>query len=1012
MEHGMDHLNVDDDGVTVSAVDQSPETKPKTKKIVKIAKGSATHRSTSPTTSGYKDLQDFLFKHRYAKPADGEDDTRPITHTRIPSKKDNIPGGSFHIPVDEYDLFMQLYFDAVIAKKTVEHLTERQLTTGGPIAVDLDLHYALDIAGRVHTHDHVVDLIDAYLVEFKTMFQFDADTKFPVFVFEKPDVNRVAEKNMTKDGIHMIIGIQMDRVAQCILRKRIMTHAQELFGDFPLINTWNEVFDEGISAGHTNWQLYGSRKPNHDTYMLTHVYEIAYDPEDGEFSYNDKSPADYLTAEAISQLSVRYTKHPQFFYRAAFMQELAAASGGSGDAVAGRRRTPPPPENAFIEEDEPMHGLDIKKIRTREELDYCLNRLLDSISSREYHLRETYEYTMVLPEPYYGEGSYTKWIRVGWALKNASARFLIVWLVFSAKSAAFRFTDIPDLCSQWASFERKHGGVTSRSIMYWARHDNREGYDAVHKNTLSHLIDQTINRISSDNVNKTDRNAKGCSDYDLAIVLHQMYKDEYVCADVKNNVWFRFRNHRWKQIDSGSTLRLAISKDLRDLYEKRAEELANYKSTLDPEDEKYKIISARIEVVLKIYLRLGQTSDKKNIMQEAKDLFYDSDFEFQNRLDSNPYLLCFNNGVMDFKEGVFRRGLPEDYLTKCTGIDYYPLSDPRHRGVEEEIHDFMAKLFPHVELREYMWDHLASVLIGTPSVNQTFNNYIGVGANGKSVLTDLMSQTLGNYKVSAPISIMTQPRVKVGGASPEIAALQGARYIVMQEPSKGDVIQEGPMKELVSGVEPITARSLFRDPVTFTLQGKFIVASNVFMGVKSNDEGTWRRLRVVDFLAVFTENPVHDDPEKPFQFKLDRHLKDKFPVWCITFAAMLVARALKTKGVVNDCDMVLAASHAYRDRQDYLSEFVRDKVVRCQGSSIRKSQLSEEFKVWYNINFGTRNPSPKDLHEYMDRQFGKQRGGVWVNVKLKYNDDEDSNDGGEVEYEEDDITSVISANEL
>ena len=210
---------------------------------------------------------------------------------------------------------MQLYFDAVIAKKTVEHLTERQLTTGGPIAVDLDLHYALDIAGRVHTHDHVVDLIDAYLVEFKTMFQFDADTKFPVFVFEKPDVNRVAEKNMTKDGIHMIIGIQMDRVAQCILRKRIMTHAQELFGDFPLINTWNEVFDEGISAGHTNWQLYGSRKPNHDTYMLTHVYEIAYDPEDGEFSYNDKSPADYLTAEAISQLSVRYTKHPQFFFR-------------------------------------------------------------------------------------------------------------------------------------------------------------------------------------------------------------------------------------------------------------------------------------------------------------------------------------------------------------------------------------------------------------------------------------------------------------------------------------------------------------------------------------------------------------------------------------------------------------------------------------------------------------------------------------------------------------------------
>lgn len=963
---------------------------------------------SSALGSGYKDLQDFLFKHRYVKPADGENDAHPITHTRIPSKKDNIPGGSFHIPDEESNLFMQLYYDAVLSKKTIEHLTEKQLMTGGPIAIDLDFHLPLEVDKRLYTHDHVVDLIDAYLVELKTIYQLEADTKFPIFIFAKPDVNRVKEKNITKDGVHMIIGIQMDRTAQCILRKRILERVPALFTGFPLVNTWNEVFDEGISAGHTNWQLYGSRKPNHDAYILTHVYEIEYDMEYGEFSYNSASPAEYLTAERISELSVRYTKHPQFFYRSAFLQELAAAGNGE---VTGRRRATPPPENTFlVGESDHVSVQDIHKIRTREQLDHCLHSFLDSISTREYYLREIYEYTMVLPETYYGEGSYTKWIRVGWALKNYSTRLLIVWLAFSAKSSTFRFTDIPDLCNQWSSFERKQGGVTNRSIIYWARHDNRDGYDAVHKNTLSHLVDQTINRISSENVNKSDRNAKGCGDYDLAVVLHQMYKDEYVCADVKNNIWYRFRNHRWKQIDSASTLRLAISKELRDLYEKRAEELANYKSTLDPEDEKYKIISARIEIVLKIYLRLGQTSDKKNIMQEAKDLFYDSDFDFHNRLDSNPYLLCFNNGVMDFKEGIFRRGLPEDYLTKCTGIDYYPMDSPRHTTVANEITDFMAKLFPQAELREYMWDHLSSVLIGTASVNQTFNNYIGVGANGKSVLTDLMSQTLGNYKVSAPISIMTQPRVKVGGASPEIAALQGARYVVMQEPSKGDVIHEGPMKEYVSGVEPITARGLFKDPVTFIPQCKFVVCCNEFMGVKSNDEGTWRRLRVVPFVAVFTEHPVQNDPNKPYQFQLDRHLKDKFPVWRETFASMLVARALKTNGVVNDCDIVLSASHAYRDRQDYLSEFVRDKIVRCQGASVRKSQLSEEFKVWYSINFGTRNPSPKDLHDYMDRTFGKQRGGVWLNVKLKYNDDED--DQGGADDVEDDITSEINLDEL
>jgi phage/plasmid-associated DNA primase len=54
----------------------------------------------------------------------------------------------------------------------------------------------------------------------------------------------------------------------------------------------------------------------------------------------------------------------------------------------------------------------------------------------------------------------------------------------------------------------------------------------------------------------------------------------------------------------------------------------------------------------------------------------------------------------------------------------------------------MAKLFPEQELREYMWEHLSSTLVGT-ALNQTFNNYLGGGRNGKSVLVTLMTKTLG-----------------------------------------------------------------------------------------------------------------------------------------------------------------------------------------------------------------------------------------------------------------------------
>ena len=219
---------------------------------------------------------------------------------------------------------------------------------------------------------------------------------------------------------------------------------------------------------------------------------------------------------------------------------------------------------------------------------------------------------------------------------------------------------------------------------------------------------------------------------------------------------------------------------------------------------------------------------------------------------------------------------------------------------------------------------------------------------------------------------------------------------------------------MVSGVEPITARGLFQDNVTFIPQFKLIVCANEFMGIKSQDHGTWRRIRVVPFVSLFTENPVDDDPEKPHQFMIDRYLTEKFPVWRETFLTMLIDVAYKTNGVVGDCDVVMAASNSYRERQDYMAQFVKDKVVRCIGSNIRKAQLSEEFKVWYNINFATRNPSPKDLHEYMDKQFGKQKAGIWYGVKLKFHDEDNdfqqSTSNSTVDTEED--LDDIEINEL
>ncbi len=163
------------------------------------------------------------------------------------------------------------------------------------------------------------------------------------------------------------------------------------------------------------------------------------------------------------------------------------------------------------------------------------------------------------------------------------------------------------------------------------------------------------------------------------------------------------------------------------------------------------------------------------------------------------------------------------------------------------------------------------------------------------------------------------------------------------------------------------------------------------MTVRTQDDGTWRRLKVVPFKSKFTENPVEGDIENPYQFKVDANLMERYETWSETLLAMLVEHAYVNQGKIKtpECDIVLEASLRYKDRQDYLAEFVTDKICRVDGYSIRKGELTNEFKQWHQMNVGTKNAVPKEIHEYMDRKFGKNIGGIWKNVKIRLFDETD-----------------------
>jgi len=404
----------------------------------------------------------------------------------------------------------------------------------------------------------------------------------------------------------------------------------------------------------------------------------------------------------------------------------------------------------------------------------------------------------------------------------------------------------------------------------------------------------------------------------------------------------------------------------------------------DEDPRKIKKITKYCDKLISVGSRLGSTNDKKNIMTEAKELFYDP--QFVEKLDANPRLFCFKNGVVDFAEKRFRRGTPEDYLTKCSNIDYIDINEVVHEPIMNEIRDFMRKLFPDEQIHDYMWEHLASTLIGLLP-NQTWNIYIGDGQNGKSMLIKAMEYVLGDYKGTLPINLLTDRRGKIGGAAPEIVNLKGLRMAVAQEPQKGDRINDGVVKQLTSGIDTIQGRGLYMaQSEEFYPQFELVLCTNYLMEIQSNDHGTWRRIRVVPFKSLFTDEPVDNDPEKPYQFKIDRNLEDRLSKWKEVFASMLVQICYRTLGKVTDCEMVLAASNAYRQSQDVIAEFIADRTIVDVSGSVSKTELSVEFKNWFETTYGRRGgPNIKEVQTYMDKKFRKcATRKVWTGVRINY----------------------------
>ena len=175
------------------------------------------------------------------------------------------------------------------------------------------------------------------------------------------------------------------------------------------------------------------------------------------------------------------------------------------------KRTPSKNKINLVLEEEDETNVSPNEIKNIDTLKRVVNHIMQNLKSNEQHIRETHEYTQILPKKYYEPGSHLLNRQVAFALKHTDERLFYSWVMLRSKASDFDYDSIPGLLQEWKyNFNKRTDGVTRRSIMYWAKQDAFEDYEKVKKSTIDNYIEETIFEAG---------------DWDYAMVLFHMFKD-------------------------------------------------------------------------------------------------------------------------------------------------------------------------------------------------------------------------------------------------------------------------------------------------------------------------------------------------------------------------------------------------------------------------------------------------------------------------------------------------------
>ena len=210
-------------------------------------------------------------------------------------------------------------------------------------------------------------------------------------------------------------------------------------------------------------------------------------------------------------------------------------------------------------------------------------------------------------------------------------------------------------------------------------------------------------------------------------------------------------------------------------------------------------------------------------------------------------------------------------------------------------------------------------------------------------------------------------------ATPELAALKGARAVMTTEVDEGSFLSESLIK-LMTGSDPIPARGLYAKPIEYVASFKLFVAGNHKVVIKNTDEGIWRRIHMVPFEVTIPAE--HRDAD------LFDKLEEELPGilnWGLAGCLEWQDGGLKPPTAVTE------AVTEYRQEMDLLGHWLADQCDLDPSLTISSSSAYQGYRCWAEMS-GLRPWSHASFGRALAGRFKQRRtaaGVVYDGLALK-----------------------------